>query len=272
MAEEIQTWTNYVTSEFQTAFNLDLWKKFPSTQITELEKEVVDRDSFISRLVSLSAFFDSVNKKGFDEATGQKTIGSRLAVVAYLKFELQNYHSQIDMLFDTLNMINLLRAHYVHVGNSNYKEALKYFSITEPLMDYRIAWAAIRLKFEVFLADFSKLIQYKNVVPIKQTQLVNDTVQTLFLNVLQGQAWYFKNQPLAKMMLREIAVKGQMIDTELAAAVGQPIGKVRSILLPLTDSFLRISFDSNQSTMITIRKHRTELQNIDYWLNYKNEG
>lgn len=271
MAEEIQTWTNYVTNEFQTAFKVDLWKMFPSTQVAELEKEVVDRDSFISRLASLSAFFDSLNKKGFDEATGQKTVGSRLAVVAYLKFELQNYHPQIDVLFETMNMINLLRAHYLHIGNNNYKEALKYFSITEPLTDYRIAWATIRLKFELFLADFSKLIQYKNVVPLKQTQLVNDTVQTLFLDILKRHAWYFRDQPLAKMMLREIAVQGHMIDTKLAAAVDQPVGKIRNILLPLTDSFLKISFASNQSTMITIRKHRTELQNIDYWLSYKDE-
>jgi len=269
MAGTIHTRTAFLTSEFLHLFGLELWNKYPAEQVTDLEEDVAGRDAFKSRLISLSGLFEAFNKKGFDRSLGFKNEGARLSLVAFLKTQLPNHHPQIDDVFRTVSMVSLLRAYIVHSKNQNYKEAFQFFKIPEPLTDYAMAWASLKLHFELFLADFVALIANKNAVPIKQVELESSSIETALRYTLQKHAYDLRETPLAKMMLKEIAVRGEILDTDLAKAVGHPVELVRQILLPFTSSFIRVKYATNSSTLITMPEFRDQIKNLEDWLEDK---
>jgi hypothetical protein len=120
----------------------------PLGPVVDIARAVATFDELKSRIASLTALFDHFNKSEFDKIVGTPSEGTRKAFVAFLKFRAPDDQLQIDrQIAEPLDLICLLRDYLIHARNRNYKKALVFFRLPDPISDPARAWSRVLFAF-----------------------------------------------------------------------------------------------------------------------------
>lgn len=250
---------NFITSkidalskEFQTTLRVNLWENVPHYQVDNIKVPVATREAFVDRLISLTAIFDSFNKKEFDKKTEIKTRGTRESFITLLKKEFQNNHFAIQNDIETpIGMICLLRDYIAHGKNKNYQKAFDYFGEKHPVEEYGTIWSKVISKFGEVLDSTLLLLNEKDKTLIKSEEINEDLFEILKKEILHEVNSSIEDDK-QKAMLREISCRDEIIDVELAHIFNIEVGELRFFLFPFTHNILIVKPNDDNSTILQV--------------------
>lgn len=250
---------NFITSkldalskEFQLTLNVDLWKNVPHDQVDNIKVSVKTKDEFTARIISLTAIFDCFNKKVFDRKTEIITKGTRDSFITLLKKEFANNHCQIQIEIDEpLGIICLLRDHIAHGLNKNYQKAFEYFKEKYPVENWSDLWAKVISKFGEILDSILSLLKEKDRNLLKSSEINDNLLDILKQETLSEVLRCIENGK-SKSMLREVACRGEILDTELSSIFNMDVEEVRRCLFPFLENILVVKPNDINSTKLKV--------------------
>lgn len=250
--ELVQKKLDALTKDFQAAFGVQLWGESPMVALADLAKPVTDYDALKARMASLAALFDHFNKRSFDAAVGASSGGTRLALVAFLKHRLPDFHPRIEGDVQApMGFTCLLRDYLLHTKNRNYKKALNYFGLPDPIDDPTTAWSQVLFKFSEWLDSLRALLNVTARPRRNSAELSEEPLRFLVMVTYQRRRRLLESEDVAPI-LNEIVRRGSALDTELARVFGRSVDEIRRRLYELTNDVLIVSPVDRNATRISV--------------------
>jgi hypothetical protein len=241
-----------LSKEFQSKLNVNLWDNVPHDQIENIANPVVSKDDFIARITSLTAIFDSFNKKAFDRVSGITTKGTRESFITLLKKEFRDDQVRIqNEIEEPIGMICLLRDYIAHGKNKNYEKAFAYFKENHPTEQWKNLWSKVITKFAEVLDSTLSLLRSKDRHKLKSAEINKDLLEILISETLHDIRYDAKDSK-CKAILREIASRQEIVDTDLASIFNISVEELRLLLYPFSTNILMIKPNDMNSTKLQI--------------------
>lgn len=229
-----------------------LWSSPPLQAISDIAYPVSTHDELKGRLASLAALFDHFNKRDFDQKMGATTEGTRKSFVAILKFSCPDQQPQIEQhVEDPLRFIALLRDYLLHTKNRNYKRAFEFFDLTDPISDPTLAWSRVLFSFSECLDRIREILAARQMPRLTPQWILDGPLREVVQLVLQEKRHVLGEARVAAL-LREIAARMTVRDTELAEIFSLDAAELRALLLPLTDSIILVRPCDRTSTILEV--------------------
>lgn len=245
-------YTEKLSEVFYDKTQISLFKQLPNKEIENIKyKKDIDKDVLVSRLNDLSNFIDRIDKKEIDKFCKQKSEGSKKTLINVLKFLFKDLHDEINNIDENLDLIFLLRAYYTHGKNRNIKIAFEKLNINEDNPSFEEIWNKVLLLFEEILLSIISLFETKH-NEIIQAELDTNISNLLLNNALNNNSHILKDKYYEKYILHLIYSKN-IIDKSMAKDFNISINQLRTDLLALHPTFLKIDFNDYDSCKISIK-------------------
>jgi hypothetical protein len=252
MAAHIVAKIEALAEAFEQRFGVSLWRKPPTSEISELNRAVTDMDSFKARLLSMVAILDCLNKRDFEKQTGIASKGTREAWVTFLKDQFQNEHPRIQDDIETpLGRIAQLRSCLAHPRGKDCKKAFKYFDIVEPIEDPTNAWEKVAYRFAEIVDVALELVRSGPAAVLTASDLTDVPLRALIEATYQQFRRVIEDESVAPI-LREVAHHDTVLDTVLAARFNITVEELRSRLYPLLGPIIHVRPNDSVSTHVSI--------------------
>ena len=241
-----------LSKEFRLTLDVNLWENVPYEQVGNITDNVTTKDEFIAKIISLTAIFDSFNKNEFYRKSGIKTHGTRISFITFLKKEFKNKHFEIqNEIEEPIGMICLLRDYIAHGKNKNYKKAFEYFEEKHPVDNWGNLWSTVLSTFGQILDSTLLILKEKDLNTLKSSEINEELQEILKAEILHEVVSNIESDQ-CKAMLREIACRDQIVDTELASIFNIDVEKVRLYLFPFLRNILVVRPNDEKSTKLQI--------------------
>lgn len=241
-----------VENDFNAHFGIPLWKNPPLTHISDLRSPVNNMDGLKSRIASLLAIFDQLNKEAFDAKLGHRTDGTREAWLSFLKRECPDDQPFIQERIEVpLGRIAQLRAFLLHGRTKGYKKALEFFALPEPIADPTDAWAKVLYKSAEVADSIAALMARRRRPAASISDLTEEPLRLLVAITYRRHQRQLEDDKVGPLV-REILHAGEILDTDLAARFNVGIDELRERLFPLIDSVIHVRPHNMDSTRISI--------------------
>ncbi|MDR4485588.1 MAG: hypothetical protein R3B95_20745 [Nitrospirales bacterium] len=255
----VQSKLDTLTKDFEESLGVALWHEPPLMAFGDIARPVTDYDGLKARLASITALFDHFNKKNFDTVLGYRSPGTRSAFVAFLKLRFPDNQPAIESDIETsLKHMCLLRDYLLHTKNKNYRRALEYFGLSNPIDDPVLAWGRVLCSFAEWLDRVHNLIIESRQERYNNEALTNDPLQLLVDLTYARHRDLLESTP-AGAMVNEIIRQGSVTDIELAVTFNIPVGDLRSLLYPLTGDILIVRPVDRYTTQLVVSEPMVEI-------------
>jgi hypothetical protein len=255
----IQAKINALTKDFEESLGVPLWSQFPLAPFGDIARPVGDDDSLKARLASLSALFEYFNKKSFDAALGNRTTGTRSSFVAFLKRRFPDDQVEIENAIEApMGLVCLLRDYLLHTKNRNYRKALDYFQLSDPIDAPALAWDQILTTFAEWLDRVRSLTSDARRDRYSNEVLTADPLNFLVKLVYARNRDTLEETP-ARAMLNEIIRRGSVNDIELASTFGISVENLRKLLYPIIGDILIVKPVDRYTTQLSVSTPMVEV-------------
>jgi len=241
-----------VAKMFDDDLGAPLWGTPPVDPLVDIARAVTTSDELKSRIASLTASFEHFNKKDFDKIVGTPSEGTRKAFVAFLKFRVPDDQIRIDReVAEPLDLICLLRDYLIHARNRNYKKALVFFGLSDPISDFSRAWSSVLFAFSEVLDRLLEIVSARQQPRIAAGPLMDETLDLVVASI-QREKRHVLETPKVASLLREIVSQGAILDADLAGIFGLEVEGLRRLLFPLSESVLIVLPVDRHSTRLEV--------------------